>query len=145
MPIIWKVADVSAVDNFSQYKMMNTLNSLEKVKALQTFSVADDSTWRVFWWGLSENIYPTKVFLWLLCQIFCMEINLLQNCCGCRYNKLARLANFVAMFRDHRNFPSRSGWLENSNETSVLLENIQIVCSWNSYTVSPSHCHIGFI
>ena len=63
----------------------------------------------------------------------CKGINLLQNCCGCRYNKLARLANFVAMFRDNRNFPGRSGWLQNSNETLVLLlENIQIVCCWNS-------------
>ena len=53
-----------------------------------------------------------------------MEINLLQNCCGCRYNKLDRLANFVAMFQDHRNFPPRR--FENSNEalkdTQILTE-----------------------
>ena len=51
--------------------------------------------------GLSEKYPPS--------EIFCIGIKLLQNCCGCRYNKLARLANFVAIFHDHRNFPGDIG------------------------------------
>ena len=47
-------------------------------------------------------VYPTS-------EIFCIGIKLMQNCCGCRYNKLARLANFVAIFQDHRNFPGDIG------------------------------------
>ena len=80
----------------------------------------------VVWkWVHQYNISP-KVGIGLLPDLLYSRIDVLQNCCGRHYNKLARLANFSAMFHRRRNFRLRSGWLENSNEAETAALKLKI-------------------